>query len=69
LVYVFEFYTLNGATRHALDRMTHRAKSIEQAKDHARALMRNVRVRDRLPDVVIVKDQMGQTLGEIVGGP
>jgi hypothetical protein len=67
MVYVFEFYAMNGVERQAIDRMTHRAKSVDQAKDHARAMMRNVKLRDKTPDIVIVKDQMGHTLGEVSG--
>ena len=65
MVYVFEFFYLDGKERHAIDKMTHRAKSDEQAKDRARSIMRNVKIRDRSVDLCIVKDQRGSTLGEV----
>jgi hypothetical protein len=62
VVYVFEFFVNEGGHRQPLDWVTHRAKSVDQARDHARAMMRNVKVRDRLPNECLVKDQLGKTL-------
>jgi hypothetical protein len=65
LVYVFEFFAGDGESRRPIDWMTHRAKSVDQARDHARAMLRNVKVRDQRPDLCVVKDQMGNTLSVV----
>ena len=65
MVFVFEFFVGEGDSRRPIDRVTHRAKSIDQAKDHARMILRNVKVRDQKPDLCLVKDQMGNTLSVI----
>jgi hypothetical protein len=65
MVYVFEFFAGAGEDRRSLDWMTYRAKSVDQARDHAKAFMRNVKVRDEKPDLCVVKDQLGNTLSVI----
>jgi hypothetical protein len=67
MVYVFEFFAGVGEDRRPLDWMTYRAKSVDQARDHARAFLRNVKVRDKKPDLCVVKDQMGNTLSVVPG--
>ena len=62
VVYVFEFFAVSGDERHVIDRMTHRAKSVDQARDQAKAMLRNVTIRDQKADICLVKDQMGNTL-------
>jgi hypothetical protein len=67
LVYVFELFVGDGESRRPIDWMTHRAKSVDQARDHARAMLRNVKVHDQKPNLCIVKDQMGNTLSVVPG--
>ena len=65
MVYVFELLAVEGEQRRTLDSMTQRVKSVDQARGRARAILRNLRVRDRTPDICVVKDQMGNTLDVI----
>jgi hypothetical protein len=65
VVYVLEFFAVSGDERHVLDRMTHRAKSVDLARDQAKAMLRNVTIRDQKADLCLVKDQMGNTLGVV----
>jgi hypothetical protein len=54
-----------GGERHPLDVVTHRTKSVDVARDHARSALRNVTIRDRKADLCIIKDQMGNTLSMV----
>jgi hypothetical protein len=45
--------------------VTHRAKSVDVARDHAKSVLRNVTIRDRKADLCIMKDQMGNTLSMV----
>ena len=68
MVYVFEFFAEKGEERHAIDRVTYRAKSVNAARDQAKAMLKNVKVRDQRPNLCVIKDQMGNTLGEVANG-
>jgi hypothetical protein len=65
VVYVFEFFAVSGEQRRPIDWVTHRAKTVDQAKDHAKSMLRNVTIRDQRPDLCLVKDQMGNTLSVV----
>ena len=65
MVYLFEFFVFDGDQRHTLDRVTHRAKSVEHAQDRAKSIMKNVKIRDRRAELCEVKDQMGNVLSVV----
>jgi len=65
VVYVFEFFAVSGVERRSIDWMTQRARSVDGAKDRAKSMLRNVKIRDQRPDLCLVKDQLGNTLSEV----
>jgi hypothetical protein len=65
VVYVFEFFIVEDGGRRRLDRIAHRAKSVGEAKDRARAILKNTIIRDEKADICLVKDQRGNTLSVI----
>jgi hypothetical protein len=45
--------------------MTHRAKSVELARHHAKSLMKNVKFHDQTAQLCEVRDQMGNILSVV----
>lgn len=62
MVYLLEFYAIEGDAKRVVGSMTHRAKSVERASNHAKSLMKNVKFEDRTAQLCQVKDQMGNIL-------
>jgi hypothetical protein len=59
VVYVLEFLVFDSAGKRLLDSMTHRAKSVEHAKNYAKSVMRNVIIQGQKAALCEIKDQMG----------
>jgi hypothetical protein len=68
MVFVLEFLIFNGDGRRVIEKMTHRAKSVDQVRHHAASIMKNIVIHDRKADACEVKDQMGNILA-VVSAP
>ena len=69
MVYVFEFFTVEpGGNRLLLEITKHRVKTRDLARAHGKSMMRNVVFGDQKATVCIIKDQTGNTLGEMLAG-
>ena len=69
MVYVLEFFAVDAEEgKRILDRVTHRAKSPEDAKKHAKSVMKNVKMGGQMASVCEVKDQTGKTFGVVSAG-
>jgi hypothetical protein len=61
MVYVLEFFALGPhGERDILDDLKCRAATLENAAEQARAVGRNVRMRDRQANLCVIKDQKGR---------
>jgi hypothetical protein len=65
MIYLFEFFTLEQDGKHPLDWMRQRASSVDRARDHAKSIMKNVRLRDQVAQLCEVKDPMGNVLSVV----
>ena len=69
MVYVFEFFTVEpDGSRLLLEITKHRAKTKDLAHAHGKSIMHNVLFGDQKATVCIIKDQTGNTLGEVRAG-
>jgi hypothetical protein len=69
VVYVLEFLVFEGeGNKRFIDRMTRRANTIDEVRNHARTVLKNVLFRGRRADFCEVKDAMGNIL-VVVPGP
>jgi hypothetical protein len=69
MVYVFEFFTVEpDGNRLLLEITKHRSKTKDLARAHGQSMMRNVVLGDQKATVCIIKDQTGNTLGEVRAG-
>lgn len=69
MVYIFEFFTVEpDGNRLLLEITKHRAKTKELARAHGESLMHNVLFGDQKATMCIIKDQTGNTLGEVRAG-
>jgi hypothetical protein len=69
MVYVFEFFTVEPDGNRLLLEITKlRAKTRDLARAHGESMMRNVVLGDQKATVCIIKDQTGNTLGEVREG-
>ena len=69
MVYVFEFFTIEPDGKRLLLEITkHRAKTKHLAYAHGQSAMHNVLFGDQKATVCIIKDQTGNTLGELRAG-
>jgi hypothetical protein len=69
MVYVFEFFTVEpDGNRLLLEITKHRAKTKDLAHAHGDSMMRDVVFGDQKATVCIIKDQTGNTLGEVRAG-
>ena len=69
MVYVFEFFTVEpDGNRLLLEITKHRAKTKDLAHAHGQSMMHNVLFGDQKATVCIIKDQTGNTLGEVRAG-
>jgi hypothetical protein len=66
VVFVLEFVVVapNGR-RDAVDYLKCRAPTVDKAGEKARSIARDVYVKDRNPDLCVIKDQMGTELAEL----
>jgi hypothetical protein len=69
VVYLLEFLVFEGeGNKRVIDRMTRHANTIDEARNHARTVLKNVLFRGRRADFCEVKDPMGNIL-VVVPGP
>jgi hypothetical protein len=69
MVYMFEFFTVEpDGNRLLLEITKHRAKTKDLAHAHGESMMHNVLFGDQKATVCIIKDQTGNTLGEMLAG-
>jgi hypothetical protein len=69
MVYVFEFFTVEpDGNRLLLEITKHRAKTRDLARSHGESMMRDVVLGDQKATVCVIKDQTGNTLGEVRAG-
>ena len=69
MVYVFEFFTVEpDGNRLLIEIMKHRVKTKDLARAHGESMMHNVLFGDQKATVCIIKDQTGNTLGELRAG-
>jgi hypothetical protein len=59
VVYVLEFVVYDNTGKRVLDRVTHRARSVEHAINYAKSVMKNVIIQGQKAALCEVKDQMG----------
>jgi hypothetical protein len=69
LVFVLEFLVFSGDGRRVIEKVTHRAKSVDQARRYAASIMKNIVIDDRRADLCEVKDQMGNILAVVPAPP
>jgi hypothetical protein len=69
LVFVLEFLVFSGDGRRVIEKVTHRAKSVDQARRYAASIMKNIVIDDRRADLCEVKDQMGNILAVVRAPP
>jgi hypothetical protein len=63
VVYVLEFFVFEReGDKRVIDRMTRHANTIDEARNHARTVLKNVLFRGRRADFCEVKDPMGNIL-------
>ena len=69
MVYMFEFFAVEpDGNRLLLEITKHRAKTKGLARAHGELMMHNVVLGDQKATVCIIKDQTGNTLGELRAG-
>ncbi len=69
MVYVFEFLAVEpDGNRLLLEITKHRVKTRDLAHAHGQSMMDNVLFGDQKATVCIIKDQTGNTLGEVHAG-
>jgi len=69
MVYVFEFFAVEpDGNRLLLEITKHRAKTRDLAHAHGQSIMHNVLFGDQKATVCTIKDQTGNTLGEVRAG-
>jgi hypothetical protein len=66
VVYVLEFIVVApDGHRDALDHLKCRAPTVDKAAEKARSIAGDVTLKDRRPDLCVIKDQLGAKLGEV----
>jgi hypothetical protein len=69
MVYVFEFFTVGpDGNRLPLEITKYRAKTKDLARAHGESMMHNALFGDQKATMCIIKDQTGNTLGEVRAG-
>jgi hypothetical protein len=68
VVYLLEFLVFEDGGKRVIESVTHRAKSVGDAQNYARSILKNVTIHGRRPDLCEVKDQTGRLLG-VVSAP
>jgi hypothetical protein len=66
VVYVLEFLaTVSDGTRKPIEIAKQRAKNVPLISEHAKTIMKDAVFQDGRADICIIKDQMGNVLGEV----
>jgi hypothetical protein len=66
IFFVLEFRIIGRVDKRTLDRVTHHAETVDLACSRAKTMLKHVKLKDRMPDICEVKDQMGKTLKVVV---
>jgi hypothetical protein len=70
LAYVLEFFFVASDGRQTrLDVHRRKFTSVERAETYARIIARNVKLKDQLANLCIVRDNRGRTLSEVIYAP
>jgi hypothetical protein len=62
MVYHFDFFAIERGERMPLDTISQKAASVDMARNRAKAIMRNIKIRDRRAELCEVRDQTGHIL-------